>query len=532
MVGILLRKQLAEMFRSYFYDAKKNAARSKGTTVMYILLFAVLMVGILGGLFTMLSLRLCEAMHAVGVDWLYFTIMGMSAVLLGAFGSVFNTYSGLYLAKDNALLLSMPIPVRAIMIARLLGVYLMGLMYSAVVILPAVIVYWIVVSAAPAVIAGSVLLVLLISIFVLTLSCALGWVVAKISLKLKHKSFVTVLVSLLFIGAYYFFYFRAQTMISDLLMNAVTYGDKIMQGAYPLYLFGCVATGNGLAMLLVSAVLLALFALVWWLLSRSFLRIATSTGTTEKRVYRERAAKQSGVSAALLRRELLHFTSSANYMLNCGLGVLFLAVGAVVVLLKGEQLVSLLDAVFGGRPGFTPLLLCTIVCMVAVMNDMTAPSISLEGRSLWLAQSLPVTPWQVLRAKLSMQLLLSGIPALLCLACMAAVYPFTAVEFVISVVVTLLVVSFSALLGLSLGLKMPNLTWTNEIMPIKQSMNVVIALVGGWLYVSLLFVGYLLAGWKLGFAVYVSAFAALTLALCAVLYAWLRKRGTAVFASL
>ena len=70
--------------------------------------------------------------------------MGLLAVLLGAFGSVFNTYSGLYLAKDNDLLLSLPIPVRTVIASRLLGVYLMGLMYSAVVSVPAVIVYWIV----------------------------------------------------------------------------------------------------------------------------------------------------------------------------------------------------------------------------------------------------------------------------------------------------------------------------------------------------------------------------------------------------
>ena len=63
-------------------------------------------------------------------------------MLLGVFGSVFNTYSGLYLAKDNDLLLSLPIPVRAMLASRLLGVYLMGLMYSGVVMLPAVIVYW------------------------------------------------------------------------------------------------------------------------------------------------------------------------------------------------------------------------------------------------------------------------------------------------------------------------------------------------------------------------------------------------------
>ena len=41
---------------------------------------------------------------------------------------------------------------------------------------------------------------------------------------------------------------------------------------------------------------------------------------------------------------------------------------------------------------------------------MAAPSVSLEGKSLWLLQSLPVTPWQVLRAKLSVQLLLTSAP--------------------------------------------------------------------------------------------------------------------------
>ena len=60
------------------------------------------------------------------------------AILLGIFGSVFSTYTGLYLAKDNDLLLSMPIPVQTIMFARLMGVYLMGLMYLAVVIVPAI----------------------------------------------------------------------------------------------------------------------------------------------------------------------------------------------------------------------------------------------------------------------------------------------------------------------------------------------------------------------------------------------------------
>ena len=50
------------------------------------------------------------------------------------------------------------------------------------------------------------------------------------------------------------------------------------------------------------------------------------------------------------------------------------------------------------------VLLCAVMGLVAAMNDMAAPSVSLEGKSLWLLQSTPVTPWQVLRAKLSMEL--------------------------------------------------------------------------------------------------------------------------------
>ena len=171
--------------------------------------------------------------------------------------------------------------------------------------------------------------------------------------------------------------------------------------------------------------------------------------------------------------------------------------------------------------------------MLASMNDMTAPSVSLEGKSLWLIQSLPVTPWQVLRGKLSMQLILTEIPVLFCTACIAFIYPFTPLELLLTVLVPMLYVLFSALFGLFLGLKMPNLNWTSEITPIKQSAGVMIALLSGFGYTVLLCAGYmLLNGWKIGFVGYMSLFGAVTLALCGLLWLWLRKKGCTRFASL
>ena len=111
MLKLLVKKQLSEIFRVYFYDAKKNKARSKVSTIMFMLWFAVIMTGVLGGIFTMLSRKLCAPMAALDMGWMYFALMGLIAILLGTFGSVFNTFSGLYLSKDNDLLLSMPIRI-------------------------------------------------------------------------------------------------------------------------------------------------------------------------------------------------------------------------------------------------------------------------------------------------------------------------------------------------------------------------------------------------------------------------------------
>ena len=222
MLKTLLKKQMAEIFRNYFYDPKKNKMRSRGATAMYIALYVLLMAGVLGGMFALLAVGICALMAAAGVGWLYYLVMGLIAVLLGAFGSVFSTYSSLYLSKDNDLLLSMPVPVRYVMASRLLGVYLLGLMYSGVATVPAVIVYWIVAPVTAGTIVGGVLMVLIVSVIVMVLSCLLGWVVARISLKLKNKSFITVLLSLLFLAAYYFVYYKAQALITLLVENGLS----------------------------------------------------------------------------------------------------------------------------------------------------------------------------------------------------------------------------------------------------------------------------------------------------------------------
>ena len=357
---------------------------------------------------------------------------------------------------------------------------------------------------------------------------------AKSAKKSKKKnSFITVLVSLLFIGGYYFVYFKANILIQNLLTNAQTYGDKIKGAAYILYLFGRIGEGSWLSAAIFLAVAAVLFALVWLVLSRSFLRIATSSGAgTGKARYVERTAKEKTAFRALLAKEFTRFTSSPNYMLNCGFSILMIPVAGVALLLKGKMICDAVNGTLSGRPDVAAVLICIMLCLITAMIDPAAPSVSLEGKSLWIAQSLPIQPKTVLRAKAAMQLILTEIPMLFAGICAAIIIPSSASVKVMVCVTPLVYGVFSALFNMVIGVRMPLLNWTNETVPIKQSGSVIVALLGGWGIAVVPGGLYLLAGYHIGAAAYLLLCTVLFAALSACMLRWLDRKGSRIFSAL
>ena len=539
MLKVLLKKQFAEVFRNYFYDQKKNRLRSKGSIAMWFVLFGFLLIGVLGGMFTFLAFGMCGGLAEAGMDWLYFAIMSGIAITFGTLGSVFNTYASLYLPKDNDLLLSMPIPVRTLIIARLMNVYLLGTMYASVAMFPTLIVYWLVAGATAANVVCGILLFLIVTAIVLILSCALGWIVAKLSLKLKNKSFITVLISLAFIGGYYYLYFRAQELITDLVQHAAGYGESVKSSAYVVYLFGKIGEGDLLAAAIFTVGTALILALTLYILSRGFLKIATSTADIKKVKYSEKRMKEKSAFGALLGKEFARFTSSPNYMLNCGLGIIFIPALGVFLLIQGDTILYTLGTVFNAQWGTVGVVLCAALMMMSTMIDTVVPSVSLEGRSIWIPQSLPVSSKTVLQAKTAMQMILSGVPMLFGSACTAIIlqtlwfrHDLTVIETLMIAAVPLLFTVFMSLFGMFLGVKSPTLHWTTEVVPITQSGAVAIAIFGGWGFVILFAVPYLLLGSIIGLTVYLAAWAVILIAASVILYRWIMTRGAEIFANL
>lgn len=528
MTKTLLKKQLMEVFSWLFQDRKSGKNRSKNGILAYALLYLIIF-GVLGVFFYNAAGMLCVPLVSIGMGWMFFALMGLISVALGVFGSVFSTYSSLYKAKDNDLLLSMPIPSAKILMVRLFGVFAMGLLYELIVMIPTLIVYFLNVQLDIPAVVFSLLIPLVLSIFVLTLSCILGWVVAVISSRLKNKNIVTVLLSLVFIAAYYYFYMKAYEMLQGILADAQAVGNSIKSVLYPFYHMGLAAEGRGGSMLIFTGIMAALFGIVYFVLSRSFLRLVTSNRGAAKARYREKAVRAGTVSGALLRKEMRRFLGSPTYMLNCGLGIVLMLAAAVALLIKAGTVSEMLRQVFAGHEDWVALLMIAAVCLITTMNDITAPSVSLEGKNLWLVQSFPVSAWQVLTAKLKLHMLLTLVPALALVICVEVVVRPALSYGVMLPIITGLFVLLMALIGLCLNLKMPNVNWTNETVPVKQSMGVMLTLFGGWAVVLALG-GLYIAVWRLLSPIaYLLCVAAILAAASGGLLTWTKTRGTRIF---
>lgn len=92
LVFILLKKQLYEINRSLFVDQKTNKRRSTVAIIFFVAIMAVIPL-FFAALFLLLALMTCKPFAAAGLGWFYFAIMSGAAILLGVFGSVFNTYA-------------------------------------------------------------------------------------------------------------------------------------------------------------------------------------------------------------------------------------------------------------------------------------------------------------------------------------------------------------------------------------------------------------------------------------------------------
>lgn len=478
----LLRIQFKSMLHTIFRRSTKGKKNGTGMLVLLGLLFLYIF-GVMAMTFGSLFFGIGKIATAESI-WIYFGLASLISFAFMFVGSVFATQNQLFNAKDNELLLSMPLPPRMILLARMVFLYLYNLIFELMVMLPAGVVYPLVQKVNPLGAVAYVLTVLLLPLLSLAVSCLIGWGIATVTARMTHKSLFTTLFSVLAMGAYFYFIFSFSEN-ADAIIDAGIGSFSGLSGIVPLQWFGRAMTaGSFLDLLLALLLMIVPFALVYWLLSRSFIRIVTTKVSAKKATYRGGGIKQSSVRGTLLRKELHRLGSSPVYMMNSCIGMLFAVMLGVAACIKGGDLISqLTGTVTGLNLNWNPQTIIAPVCIALLcyincLNCVSASSISLEGKTFWILRSSPLKSGDVLFAKVALHAVVCLPLTVLTAVLLGIGLHLSVPETVFVILVSGAYVMFCAILGVVVNLKFPKFDWTNEMMVVKQGVSILICMLG------------------------------------------------------
>ena len=462
---LLLKVRFSGLVSSLMRSSKGSAAKTTGKLIGFGLLYLYLAV-VFMMLFGMMFLGL-SAFNEMGIGWLYFAMYALIGFILMIIGSAALAKTQIFDAKDNDLLLSMPIPPSAIVTSRMLMLVLVNFVYLLMVMVPAGVV-WAVMIGFDAV--GAIAFILL-SAGLLMLSTALGifmgWIIALVTRRARNKAIVTMVFTIAFMAVYFIFCFGAQQYVQTLVEN----GEEIagaLRGIAPLYWFGeAISASNALYLLLALAVCVIPFVIAFAIISKTFSKIVAGSRDSVRVKNKKVKVVATPVKKALLKREFSRLFSSPTYLTNSGVGLILSVMGIVALIVESGTIRELFEQ------SELPMVIISGFMMVAVlflvsMSVFTSASISIEGKNFWILRSIPVSTNDILFAKLRMHLTLT-LPIAVAMWLAVNVFFYAGISFLISSLISIVCYTFfTANFGLVENLKHPVLDWTDESVIVKR----------------------------------------------------------------
>lgn len=538
MLKALLRINLAALLNSFFGGSKRNKAaeakkKKKGTgaKIAYALLL-IYVLGIFIWLFGQVFGLLAEPMYLFDSGWLYFVYAFIASFAVMFILNVFAAKNRLYEAKDNDLLLSMPIKPGYILASRMLLLFVLNFGTGILLFGPAVYCWFDVAGFDGATLAACAVLFLALCLFTLALSCLFGWLLSLASARINKKALFETVLSFGFLAVYFYLYIQITDIINGLIANNSAI-SKSISGISPLVWMGSGALGNIADFILALLVFTVPFVIVYIVLSRTFISTATAKRGSAKVKYEAKETEALPVGRALLKREFSRFFASSIAIMNHGLGAIFLLVAAVALIIYKGSIQGLL----GSMPAELGDIFCgagvLLAGSLAGVSMPSSSSVSLEGKSLWVVRSMPVSSAQVLGAKLRLSLVLFLPAVAVFMLSLIFVLQPSSELIPLMLLAPLAISTVMAELGLIFNLKHPMLEWTTESQPVKSGISVLLSMLSNFGMLAVCgFGGYFALDGGISIEVTLGVILAVFLITARLLYGFIMGKGAAIFDSL
>lgn len=401
----LMKVSLSSMLLSGV--GRKNGKRRKMTGTGIAVGIAILGIYMSG----MYSALLLTVLEPLGMEVLLFVLMGLAALASGLLFTAFGVSKVVFGGKDNDFMLSMPISSSALMLTRVFAIYAENWLFSFFMLVPAGVVCAFMTTTNLVQTLGFWLRILLTTMLLPLLDTALsvvfGAVIAWISAKITHKAIGQNVLMGVFMVAIFAFAFNLNGMMERLSIEAPTLIDS-MQWAKPIVWMGQGILGDWRQLGLFALACMLPFALMIICFGKLYRKAVTVFASMSARSdYKLMTQRNSGQIKALLKKEAQRFFGTPSYFWNYAMGLMMLMVLAILAAIKRENLTSLFD-VFGAELDRSLLpMIAAYFGFCLSMSPICAPSVSLEGKNLWILKASPVRTSTILGVKWGFQYLIA-----------------------------------------------------------------------------------------------------------------------------
>lgn len=471
----LFKVQLYNLFGiNRLLHSRDKKARIKAVlaavgALLIALLFAVYSAGLA---YAYVYLRLTELLPVLLV--LISAILTFVTTLLKGSGLLFGF-------RDYDMVMSLPVSTRAVMVSRLLGMYVFNLVFSVIALVPAGIVYGI---ASGAGLRSWIFLffgLFLAPLLPMTIACLVSVLITAVSVRFRHKTLVSTVLSLAFIFLILIGSFSMENMSPQQLQNLGTFLSESVERLYPPagWFSDAVSGSRPWSYLFFTAVSMAAPILFFVILAPFYGRLNTALASRHtKSSYQMGQLRTSSPFLALYRKELRRYLSCSIYLLNSSFGAfLYVAAGIALLFIQPEKLESL-----SGIPGFSGWLIALAPlftgCFIG-LSSTTCSAMSLEGKARWICGTIPVNPFTIYRAKIAVNLTIllpcSVIGSLFLTIGLKPGITDTLLLFVTPVMYSV----FIAVVGMYINLKFPKYDWPSEYVAVKQGVSPLISMLAG-----------------------------------------------------
>ncbi len=529
LISIRLRGSFGGMIKSAGIETNKKKRAIKYVVITLLLAYCVV---VFFGMFVALFYTICEPYCQMDIAWLYFSVAAALSFALCFVSSVFTAQSQLYDSKDNELLLSMPIKSGYILAGRAIALIILSFVYESVIMLPAIVIWSIFGNFSIMSFVGWLTLAITIPFISSALAAVVGGLFALATARIKtKKNVVTIVLSIAFLVAYFAFFNNASEYVQLLIANGEIIADAIKAGFYPLYLIGAAGEGNIIMILLLILATLAVSTLIYWGLSKTFITISTIKSGTVRVKYKKKNERVNSQFRALVNREFNTFISSAIYVMNAGLGVIFSVILSVILFIKAPMLIEIFNGL-GELKFIFGVLLVFAGMELASLTTISSSSVSIEGKKIYLSQSMPIKPSTILLAKVINHFIICEVGVIAIGISGAIMLPGNLVMKIMYIIMPTIMNLFSALFGVVINLTFPKLDWVSEAVAVKQGISVLLAmLVTSATSVAYLILCILTASIML-VEVFTLIFAAILVLVSYLMYRHLNGKGAAIYQKL